>query len=86
MNKILNISVCVIIVESVLKINGKYYPKIYLDSCYFKDNSDNDYCGYLLKLVNNSKFGESMLRKLLNFSDSETVLLMLLTVICISGD
>ena len=32
-NKILNISVCVIIITFVSKRDDKYYPQIYLDSC-----------------------------------------------------
>ena len=39
-NKILNISVCVIIIAFVSKRDKyyKYYPQIYLDSCYLKEN------------------------------------------------
>ena len=40
-NEILNISVCVLIIKSVLKRNGKYYPQTYLDRCYFKESIIN---------------------------------------------
>ena len=40
-NKILNIFVCVLIIKSVFKRNGKYYPQIYLDNCYFKESIIN---------------------------------------------
>ena len=36
-NEILNTPVCVLIIKSVLKINGRYYPKIHLESCYLKE-------------------------------------------------
>ena len=37
-NKILNISACVIIIAFTSKRDDKYYPQIYLDSCYLKEN------------------------------------------------
>ena len=40
-NEILNISVCVLIIKSIFKTNDKYYPQIYLDSCYFKESIIN---------------------------------------------
>ena len=36
-NEILNILVCVLIIKSVLKRDGQYYPQIYLDSCYYRE-------------------------------------------------
>ena len=40
-NEILNIPVCVLIIKSILKRDGKYYPQIYLDSCYFRESIIN---------------------------------------------
>ena len=40
-NEILNIPVCVLIIKSVFKRDGKCYPQIYLDSCYFKESIIN---------------------------------------------
>ena len=40
-NEILNIPVCVLIIKSLFKRNGKYYPQIYLDNCYFKESFIN---------------------------------------------
>ena len=34
LGKILNISVCAIIVKSVFQENGKYYPQIILNECF----------------------------------------------------
>ena len=36
LSKISNISMCVIIIKSVFKINGEFYPEIYLHSCYLQ--------------------------------------------------
>ena len=40
-NEILNIPVCVLIIKSVLKRDSKYYPQIFLDSCYFRESIIN---------------------------------------------
>ena len=45
LNKIINIPMCIIILESVFKINGMLYPKIYLHSCYLK--YDENKCIYV---------------------------------------
>ena len=37
-NKILNIPLCVLIIPYIFKRNGKYYPQMYLDSCYLKES------------------------------------------------
>ena len=45
LGKITNIPMCTIILKSLLKINGMFYPKIYLHSCYLE--YDNNKCTYV---------------------------------------
>ena len=45
LSKIINIPMCAIILDSVFKINGMFYPKIYLNSCYLE--YDNNKCIYV---------------------------------------
>ena len=40
-----NIPVCVIIVRSVFQENGKYYPQVHLDGCFYENKyEDYSYC------------------------------------------
>ena len=65
LNKVLNIRVCVIIAGSV------FYPQVYLNSCCLEyDHNADSYvcCKTPLKCVNNSKYGEYLLKKrIVNF-------------------
>ena len=36
LSKIINIPMCIIIIKSLFKINGMFYPEIYLHSCYLE--------------------------------------------------
>ena len=36
LSKIINIPICTIIAKSVFEIDGMFYPKIYLHSCYLE--------------------------------------------------
>ena len=45
LSKIINIPMFIIILESVFKINGMFYSKIYLHSCYLE--YDNNKCIYV---------------------------------------
>ena len=45
LSKIINIPMCTIIIKSVFKIDGTFYPKVYLHSCYFE--YDNNKCIYV---------------------------------------
>ena len=66
LNKIMNVPVCIIIARSVFEEkNGKFYPKVYLHSCSFEyDHDDNAYayCKAPLKSIGSSAFGEHMLK------------------------
>ena len=44
-SKIINIPACTIILKSLFKIDGMFYPEIYLHSCYLKYNENN--CVYV---------------------------------------
>ena len=41
LGKILNIPVCIIIVRSVFKENGKYYPHVLLHECLYEYQKQN---------------------------------------------
>ena len=45
LSKIINIPKCTIIIKSLFKIDGMFYPEIYLHSCYLE--YDNDECVYV---------------------------------------
>ena len=36
LNKIINISLCVIIVSSIFKEDGEYYPQVLLHDCFYE--------------------------------------------------
>ena len=40
LNKIINIPVCVIIVSSIFKEDGKYYPQVLLHNCFYEYEED----------------------------------------------
>ena len=44
-NKIINVPMCAIVVKAVYEHDNKFYPRIYLHSCYF--NCFNDEDGYV---------------------------------------
>ena len=72
LNKVLNIRVCVIIAGSVFEEKDrKFYPQVYLNSCCLEyDHNADSYvcCKTPLKCVNNSKYGEYLLKKrIVNF-------------------
>ena len=45
LGKMVNILMCLITVKSVFEINGMFYPKNYLHSCYLE--YDNNKCIYV---------------------------------------
>ena len=45
LDKIINIHMCTIIIKSLFKIDGMFYPEIYLHSCYLE--YDNNKCVYV---------------------------------------
>ena len=45
LDKIINIHMCTIIIKSLFKIDGMFYPEIYLHSCYLE--YDNNKCVYI---------------------------------------
>ena len=76
LNKVLNISVCVIIVGSVFEEkDGKFYTQVHLNSCCLEyDHDANSYvsCKVPSKCVNNSEYGKYLLKKrLANFVTSD---------------
>ena len=46
-NKIINAPMCTIVLKTVYEHDNKFYPRIYLHSCYF--NCFNDESGYLCR-------------------------------------
>ena len=42
LNKIINIPVCVIIVSSIFKEDGKYYPQVLLHNCFYEYEEDGN--------------------------------------------
>ena len=44
LSKIINIPMCTIIAKSAFEIDGMFYPKIYLHSCYLEYDLNRDSC------------------------------------------
>ena len=42
LNKIINVPMCVTVVKAVYEHDNKFYPRIYLHSCYFNCFNDED--------------------------------------------
>ena len=42
LNKVINIPVCVVIVSSIFKEDGKYYPQVLLHDCFYEYEEDID--------------------------------------------
>ena len=48
LNKIINVSVCVLIISSIFKENNKYYPHILLHYCSYEYDEHNNYYPQIL--------------------------------------